>query len=126
MVNPSGRSVVSSTTGLSPRVAAPLAYAGWWVTGVIMWVAERNDRTVRFHAAQAIAAFGIIAALVMTFLGLAAASLSFMPSAFQVFMWAAALTWTVGIVLWLAVMWKAANGGVWRIPLAAGLADKLL
>lgn len=116
----------STSTGLSPRVAAPLAYAGWWVTGAIMWLAERNDRYVRFHAAQAIAAFGIIAALVAAFLALAAASLSFMPAAFQWFMWAAALTWLAGMLLWLAVMWKAANGEAWRIPLAADLADKLL
>lgn len=93
---------------------------------MIMWLAERNDRYVRFHAAQAIAAFGVIAALVTAFLTLAAASLSFMPAAFRLFMWAAALTWGAGMLLWLAVMWKAANGEAWRIPLAADLADKLL
>ena len=103
-----------------------MAYAGWWVTGAIMWLAERNDRYVRFHAAQAIAAFGVIAALVTAFLGLAAASLSFMPTAFRLFMWAAAVTWSAGMLLWLAVMWKAANGEAWRIPLAADIADKLL
>jgi uncharacterized membrane protein len=122
-----GRSATAtSTTGLSPRVAAPLAYSGWWVTGVIVWLAERNDRYVRFHAAQAIAAFGVIAALVTAFLALAAASLSFMPNAFALFLWAAGLTWGAGILLWLAVMWQAANGKAWRIPLAADLADKLL
>ena len=55
----------SSSTGLSRRVAAPLAYAGWWVTGAILWFVERHDRTIRFHAAQSIAAFGIVAFLVV-------------------------------------------------------------
>jgi len=115
---------VNSSTGLSPRVAAPLAYAGWWVTGAIFWLVERRDDFVRFHAAQAVAAFGITAVLVLAFFGLAAASLSFMPSAFILFMWTAAIVWGVGMLVWLVVMWKAAHGEVWQIPLAGLLAAR--
>jgi uncharacterized membrane protein len=115
-----------SSTGLSPRVAAPLAYSGWWVTGTILFVAERNDRFVRFHAAQAIAAFGLIAVIVVAFLVLAAASLSFLPAAFELFVWSAAAIWSIGILLWVVVMWKAAMGLSWRIPIAAELADRLV
>jgi uncharacterized membrane protein len=57
---------------------------------------------------------------------MAVASLSFLPSAFTLFLWAAAVTWALGIVLSLVSMWKAANGGPWRIPLAADLADRLI
>ena len=121
MTNP-----VGTTIGLSPRLEAALAYSGWWVTGTLVWLFEREDRFVRFHAAQAIAAFGLVALLVTAFLVLAAASLSFLPLAFSLFLWAAAGVWIVGMVLWLVVMWKAASGHVWRIPLAAELADRLL
>jgi uncharacterized membrane protein len=114
-----------SSTGLSPRAAATLAYAGWWITGVIMWIVERRDPYVRFHAAQAIAAFGIIAVLVAGFAVLALVSLTVLPSAFTPFIWAAALTLVAGLVLWVAAMWKAAGGHAWRIPLAAELADRL-
>jgi uncharacterized membrane protein len=117
---------LSSSTGLSSRVAASLAYTGWWVTGTIIWIVERQDPFVRFHAAQAMTAFGLIAIIVASFLALAAASLSFMPSAFELFLWAAAGTWILGLVLWVVVMWKAANGNAWRIPLAAELADRLV
>lgn len=115
-----------SSTGLSPRVAAPLAYLGWWVTGAIFWVVERQDRRVRFHAAQAVTAFGLIALLVALFAGVAIASLSFMPAAFPVLLWTAVAVWVVGMLLWLGVMWKAASGDAFRIPLAAGLADRLM
>ena len=115
-----------SSTGLSPRVAATLAYLGWWVTGAIFWVVERQDRRVRFHAAQAVTAFGLIALLVALFAGLAIASLSFMPAAFPALLWTAVAVWAVGMLLWLAVMWKAASGDAFRIPLAAGLADRLV
>jgi uncharacterized membrane protein len=115
-----------SSTGLSPRVAAPLAYAGWWVTGVILWYVERRDRAIRFHAAQSVAAFGIIAGAILAFGFLAFLSLSFLPSAFIPFIWAAAVTWAGGVLLWLVAMWKAAAGDAWRIPVAADLADRLL
>lgn len=29
---------MTSSTGLSTNTAAVLAYAGWWVTGVILWL----------------------------------------------------------------------------------------
>ena len=73
---------LASSTGLSPRLAAALSYAGWWLTGIVFYVLER-DPFARFHAAQAIAAFGAIAVFIVAFLGLAAASLSFMPAAFS-------------------------------------------
>ena len=116
----------ASSTGLSPRVAAALAYAGWWVTGAIFWFVERRDEFVRFHAAQAIAAFGVIAALVVGFCALAAASLSFLPAAFMPFLWAAGLTWIAGLALWVVAMWRAGRGERWRIPLASELADRMM
>ena len=116
----------TSSTGLSPRVAAPLAYAGWWVTGAILWFVERRDRAIRFHAAQSIAAFGVVAGLILAFVALALASLPLMPAAFNLFLWAAIATWAGGIVLWIAALWKAATGHTWRIPIAADLADRIL
>ena len=114
-----------SSTGLSTPVAAALAYSAWWVTGGILWWLERRDRVVRFHAAQAIVTFGTIAMLIVTCVVLAVASLSFMPSMFAIFASAAALAWTVGVVLSGISMWKAARGDEWRIPVAAEWAERL-
>jgi uncharacterized membrane protein len=115
-----------SSTGLSPRLAAPLAYGGWWITGLVIWLVERRDRYVRFHAAQAIAAFGVIAVLIGAFGALAVASLSFLPTAFEPFLWAAGITWVAGLALWIVSMWKTASGEPWRIPIAADLADRIV
>jgi uncharacterized membrane protein len=117
---------VISSSGLSPRLAATLAYAGWWVTGLLIWAVEQQDRYVRFHAAQSVAAFGLIAALIIAFAGLALGSLSFLPRAFTPFVWAAFATWVLGLSLWVVAMWKAATGHTWRIPVAAELADRLM
>lgn len=115
-----------SSTGLSSRVAAALAYSGWWITGLIFWVVEERDTFVRFHAAQAVAAFGFVALLIVTLFGLAVVSLSFLPAAFSFFAIAAIVTWASGILLWGVAMWKVANGTVWRIPGAAELADWMM
>jgi uncharacterized membrane protein len=116
----------TSSTGLSPRLAATLAYAGWWITGVILWFVERHNRAIRFHAAQSIAAFGVVAALIMAFGVLALASLSLLPAAFDLFIWAATATWAGGILLWIVALWRAATGHTWRIPVAADLADRIV
>ena len=115
-----------SSTGLSPRLAAALAYGGWWVTGLIIWFLERRDRFARFHAAQSVVTFGAIAVVVVLFGTLAAASLSFLPSAFTALLSVAVGAWVLGVALWAVSVWKAANGEEWRIPVAAGLADRLV
>jgi uncharacterized membrane protein len=110
---------------LPSRTAAALAYGGWWLTGALFWFIERRDAYVRFHAAQAVAAFGLVALLIAMFGMLAAVSLTFQPAAFTPLMWAAGVTWALGVMLWLLAMWKAASGDAWRIPLASHLADRL-
>ena len=115
-----------SSTGLSPRVAVPLAYAGWWVTGAILWFVEQRNAEIRFHAAQSITAFGIVASLILAFGAFALASLSLLPAAFDLFLWAATATWIGGIALWIVALWKAATGRTWRIPIAADLADRIV
>jgi uncharacterized membrane protein len=114
-----------SSTGLSPRTAAALAYGGWWVTGLLMWFLERRDPFARFHAAQSIVAFGAIALVIVFFGFLAAASLSFLPSAFTLLMGVAIFAWVLGVALWAVSVWKAASGQDWRLPFAGDLAEKL-
>ena len=114
-----------SSLGLSSRAGSALAYSGWWVTGVILWILERRDPVVRFHAAQAVVVFGCAAALTALFGALALASLTFLPSTFGFFVTAALVTWMAGVVVWGITMWKVARGDEWRIPVAAGWVDRL-
>jgi uncharacterized membrane protein len=113
-----------SSLGLSSRAGSALAYSGWWVTGVILWILERRDPVVRFHAAQAVVVFGCAAALTALFGALALASLTFLPSTFGFFVTAALVTWMAGVVVWGITMWKVASGDEWRLPVAAALADR--
>lgn len=120
-----GVAAPASSTGLSPRAAAALAYSGWWVTGAIFCLVERRDPFVRFRAAQAVVVFGLAALLVVVFGALAVASLAWQPATFGFFLSAATLTWAAGVVLWAIAMWKAARGDAWRVPIVAGWAERL-
>ena len=115
----------TSSTGLPPRVAAPLAYSAWWLSGLVLWWVERLDPFVRFHAAQAITAFGGAALLIILFAGMAVLSLQLMPRAFVLLMGAAGGTAAGATVLWLAAVVYAARGVRWQIPGVGGLAERL-
>jgi len=115
----------TSSTGLSSTTAAALAYGGWWVTGAIFLFFERRDRFVRFHAAQALVAFGALALFIFVCGVLALVSLSFLPWMFAPLVSAAGLAWVVGVLVWIVAMWKAVSGDEWRIPLVADYADAI-
>ena len=114
-----------SSTGLPPRLAAPLAYSAWWLSGVILWWVERRDAYVRFHAAQAVAAFGGAALLIALFAGLAVLSLQLMPRAFVWLMGAAGGAAAGAVVLWVAATIYAARGVRWHIPFVGGVAERM-
>ena len=114
-----------SSTGLPPRLGAVLAYSAWWITGLLVWWLERRDPFVRFHAAQSVVAFGVVGVIVGAFGVLAVVSLSVLPDAFAPLLWAAGLAWAGGEALWVIAIWQASQGRWWRIPLCAGIAERL-
>jgi uncharacterized membrane protein len=114
-----------SSTGLPSRLAAALAYAGWWITGLVFWVLEREDRFVRFHAAQAVTAFGLLAVLLVALAAGALVSLTFHPHAFTLFAWAAGIGAVMALVLWAIAVGQAARGVEWHIPLVGRLAERM-
>lgn len=112
-----------STTGLTTRTASVLSYLGWWVTGLIFWGIERQDRVVLFHAIQSTVAFGVLGLAIAAFGFMALLMLSFAPAGFTFFVGAAFVLWIGSLVLWLVALWKASQGKRWRIPLASRVAD---
>ena len=113
----------ASTTGLSTRTASVLSYLGWWVTGLIFWGIERQDRIVLFHAIQSTVAFGVLGCAIAACGLIALLMLSFAPAGFTFFLGAAFALWIASLDLWLVALWKASQGKRWRIPLAARVAD---
>ncbi|MDY6911523.1 MAG: zinc-ribbon domain-containing protein, partial [Chloroflexota bacterium] len=50
-----GAGQAKAGTGLDPKVAGLLCYLFGWISGLIFFLIEKEDRFVRFHAMQSIA-----------------------------------------------------------------------
>ena len=116
----------TTSTGLPANVAGALAYVLGPITGVIFYVLERENRFVRFHAAQSIAVscvmfvVGIVLAIVSSILG-------FVP----ILGWLIAMLlsvglWLISFVLWLFLMWQAYQGHEWEAPFAGVFARRMV
>ena len=106
-----------SVLGLSPRMASALAYAGMFVTGILILVFERDNKQVRFHAMQSTVAF-----LPLLF---ASALIT------HVFGWIFIIGGIVNLVvssvsigLWIFLIYKAAIGEEYRLPIVGDAAWK--
>jgi uncharacterized membrane protein len=129
-MNPPSTSASSGTTptstGLAPNVAGALSYLLGFITGIIFLVLEKENRFVRFHAAQSITV-SVLLVLIYTGLTILSAILGVIP----VVGWLVGLllTFVVGIgsiVLWLLLMLRAFQGREWRVPVAEVWARKIV
>ncbi len=115
---------VPSSTGLDPTIAAALAYLVGPLSGVLILLAERSSRYVRFHAWQSIIALGGIWAIGFVLYLFAFLALFVSPSGFKVMLWLAGLTWTVWVIVWIVCLVKAFGGEMWKLPFAGLQAER--
>ena len=103
----------NSSTGLPENVAGALCYALGFLSGLIFLIVERRSLFVRFHALQALMAFGIIAVagIVVQILPGIGAALSFVLN-------------IVALALWIVCMVQAWQGRRWKLPLVGDEAEK--
>ena len=127
--------VAASSSGksigdLDPNIAGALTYVFGFVTGLIFFLLEEEDRFVRFHAVQSMVIFGTVFVLsvIVSVLSLSLAALNGMVIAiFGVVFALAWLLMSLGVfVLWIYLIVKAYKGDRPRIPVAAAIADELV
>lgn len=116
----------STSTGLPPNVAGALAYVLGPITGILFYVLERDNRFVRFHAAQSIAV-SLVLFVVSIVLGILGTVLAFIP----LLGWLVAMLLSFGLsivslVLWLFLMWQAYKGLEWEAPFAGVFARRMM
>ena len=98
-----------SSTGMQPNIAALLAYLFGWVTGLIFFLIEKENKFVRFHALQSLILFASLNIIVMV----------------PVIGWALApIVGILGLVLWIILMIKAYQGEKFKLPIVGEIAEK--
>jgi len=115
---------VSVYTGLTPRVAASLAYLAGPLSGALLLATEPASRFVRFHAWQAVLALGLLGIAAVVFLGFAFVLLIVSPMAFWTMLWLAAATGAAWIGVWALCVVSAYKGRALKLPLAGSYAER--
>ena len=108
-----GEAENKTNVGLEPNVASLLCYLFGWVTGIIFFILEKENKLVRFHALQSIIVFGV--------LNIAGAFLDWIPFVGGFF---SAAIGIVAFILWIVLMVKGYQGEKYKIPWAGDFAEK--
>jgi uncharacterized membrane protein len=108
-----------TTLGLDERVERVLAYSLGWVSGVILFLLEKKNRNVRWHAAQSMVTFGILS-LLMWGVSILKGILGAIPLLSILTNFGLDLLWNgllwLGIILWLWLMVMAWIREDYRLP----------
>ena len=100
-----------SSLNLPENVVALLAYLFGWVSGLIIYLIERESAFVRFHALQSLIFFGALTLIISIF--------SRIPF---VGWFIAAVGGIISFVFWIMGMIKAYSGELYRFPVAGNIA----
>jgi uncharacterized membrane protein len=114
----------ASSTGLTPTVAAAMAYLAGPFSGALLLWTERTSGFVRFHAWQALLGLGVLGTAAVFFLVSAFVLLIVSPTAFWVMLWLAAIACAIWVVVWGLCLWNAYHGNVWKLPYAGDYAER--
>jgi uncharacterized membrane protein len=101
--------------GLDENVASLLCYLIIWITGIIFYILEPENKVVKFHALQSV--------------------LTFLPLNILYWILVYGFWWTgiglilaliVGVImfiLWIVLMVKAYQGGKYKLPIVGDIAE---
>lgn len=99
-----------STFGLDKNIAAAGTYLLAWISGLVFFLAEKEDDDIRFHASQSIIFFGSLTILSMIpLVGWALSPFLFL----------------IGLIGWVVLLVKAYQGEKIKLPLVGDYAEKL-
>lgn len=102
-----------TTIGIQPHLAAALAYLLGWVTGIIIFLVEKENKFVRFHAMQSIVVFGALSVVAIVLTLVPVIGWTLLP-----------LLSLVQLVLAILLIIKALQGEGFKLPVAGDIAEK--
>jgi len=110
-----------TSMGMQPNVAAGLSYVLGWITGIVFFLMEKQNRFVRFHAMQSILFFGGLTVLniILSIIGgldiiLLSAIAGVLGSVIGI----------VGFVGWIILLINAFQGKYFKLPIVGDYAEK--
>jgi uncharacterized membrane protein len=101
-----------TTVGMDANLAAALSYVFGWVSGLIFFLIEKENKFLRFHAMQSML-FSAAGQLILIILG------ATLVGAFLVIP-----VGLVFLVLWIVLIIKSFSGEMFKLPVIGDMAEK--
>jgi uncharacterized membrane protein len=108
-----------TSMGMEQNVEGLLCYVLGFITGIVFFVMEKENKFVRFHAMQSIVVFGAIF-VVDIFLSIMNAFIGI----HWIFSLLLGLIGLLTLILWLVLMLQAYQGKMFKLPVAGDIAEK--
>ena len=120
---PSAGAAASGPTsmGMEPNVAAGLSYVLGWITGLVFFLMEKQNRFVRFHAMQSILFFGglsILGIVLRIIIGIDIPFLSLVALCIN------GLLGLVAFVGWIVLLINGFQGKYFKLPVIGDYAER--
>ena len=102
-----------TSCGMQPNIAALLSYLLGFISGVVFYLIEKENKFVRFHAMQSIMTFGGFFVLSVI--------LGFIPIIGWVLLPVVSIA---SFIAWIVLMVKGYQGEYFKLPVVGDLAEK--
>ncbi|MBN1354376.1 MAG: DUF4870 domain-containing protein [Candidatus Omnitrophica bacterium] len=114
-----------TSLGMQAELEALLCYALGFITGIIFYILEKENKFVRFHAMQSLITFGgfLLA-------GFAISIISWMFALIRLYFFlplfglVSMIMWLGAVVLWIVLMVRAYQGEKFKLPMIGDIAEK--
>jgi uncharacterized membrane protein len=108
-----------TSSGMEPNVAGLLCYVVGWLTGLIFFLTEKDNKFVRFHAMQSILVFGALSVVCLVLW-----IFTWIPYIWIFFLVINCIVGLFGLILWIFLMYKAYQGEKYKLPVAGNIAER--
>ena len=108
--------MAKTSMNMEENMASLLCYILGWITGLIFYLIEKENKTVKFHAMQSILTFLPLTIIVSVFWAIS----WFIPFIWMLSMLIGLLTF----ILWIVLMIKAYQGEKFKLPIVGDIAEK--
>jgi len=111
----------NTSLGLSQNVASGLSYVLGWITGIIIFLVEKQNRLVRFHAMQSILFFGGLGILEVILDVITNGNIFLLSGLAGVL---SPLVFLVGFIGWIILMINGFQGKYFKLPIVGDYAER--
>jgi uncharacterized membrane protein len=111
----------NSSLGMKENIAGLVSYLGFWVTGIIFFVLEKQNRFVKFHAVQSLVTFASL------FITLTIFNIFCRIPIIGIFFWILSfINYLAIFILWIAGMISSYQGKTVKFPLFGDIAESFI